>query len=90
LEEFTSYPESSLKDPVAQFHLELGPVITYALNNFREGNSLQFNKPKMPNQLKARQSNINDKLFSRFQAERGITNPYADCAKMKESRLKND
>lgn len=48
LEEYTGYTALSLKDVVGQFSRDLGKLITYVINNFREGNSLRLNKFKNP------------------------------------------
>lgn len=59
---------------------ELGSIIQYVIDNFREGESLQFNKFKSSNGKENQQIQANYRLFESFLKSKDITNPYKDCA----------
>ncbi len=51
----------------------MGPLIKYAMDNFREGKSLRFNRI---NDKKKESENSNYQVFDAFLKERHISDPY--------------
>jgi hypothetical protein len=71
---------------MATFEKELGSVIKYAIDNFREGKALMFNKFKTTTSKRENQdetTNLNYQIFDAFLQSRDITDPYTQCAKAK-------
>lgn len=84
------YSESDLLHVKRDFENELGPLVQYVIDNFREGDSLKFNKEKETfNSSTTLSSQSNSSSMSRFEdilKQRGITDPYTQCAKNKTSK----
>ena len=68
-----------MRDVIQAIDKELGEVIQYALNNFREGQTLKFNKKSLK-EKKEMQQDVNYKIFDKFLNSRALFDPYQDCA----------
>jgi hypothetical protein len=68
------------------FEQELGSVIKYVIDNFREGRALMFNKFKTTSLKRENHdetTNFNYQIFDAFLQSRDITDPYTQCGKTK-------
>ena len=43
MEDYVCYKESELQPAIAEFEKELGGLVKYVIDNFREGQALRFN-----------------------------------------------
>ena len=57
---------------------EIGSIIKYAINNFREGDSLKFNTLFKTKTVKDKiDHDINYQIFDAFMLSKDITDPYS-------------
>ncbi|CDW87491.1 cyclin-j-like protein [Stylonychia lemnae] len=79
MEDYVGYKLSEMQSCIKQFEKELGVLVQYVIDNFREGDAMKFNKFKSVSR-KVKEQNINLKVFEQHMRLRGIINPYHDCA----------
>ena len=70
------YSEAEMLPAIKEFEKELGGLVRFTLNNFREGEALLFNQI----QDDQRKESPNMVKFEKFLKSRGISNPYLDCS----------